>query len=168
MSDREDTQAGVGDRDSIRFPTISEAKRKYNDLATSREASSGAYERWKKDTDDQKQQEEASMEKSFGHLSPESRRRSISQHQAIKNAEIQLNMERQYWKTSVGSITFEDPNEGSKTVIIPGVKPNVGPQVAFLSKTLDLKTPEQLGWLDEKAESPEDDSTLDRCIKGDS
>ena len=147
--------------DSSKFPTILEAKRKYDDLAASHEAKSHSFERWKKDKDVQKQQEEASVERMFGHLSPELRRRSIAQHQAIKNAETQLNVERQYWKNAVGSITFEDPDQGSKTVIIPGVKPNVGPQVAFLSKTLDLKTPEQLGLLDDSNSTSE--SELEEC-----
>lgn len=144
---------------SVEFPNISEAKRKYDGMAASHEARSCAFERWKKEKDVQKQKEEDSIERSFAHLSPESRRRSISLHRATKNAEIQLDVERRYWNNAVGSITFEDPNRGSKTVIIPGVKAKVGPQVAFLSKTLDLKTPEQLKQLEESNSEPAEGSS---------
>ena len=145
----------------IRLPSVSEARHKYDSLTTSNKKKACEFDRWKEDKYVKKQREEAIIEKQFQHLSPESRRRSITQYQAVKNLEAQLNVERQYMKNAVGSITIEDPEQRPKTVIIPGVKPNVGPQVAILSKTLDLKTPEQLGLLDtESDQSDAEEETM--------
>lgn len=132
------------------LPTVSEARSKYDRLALENDTKAGEYSRWKKEQVAKKQQEEVKIKREFGHLSPETRRRSIEQHQTAKNIEAQLHVERQYMKNAVGTVTFSSPDHPPKTVIIPGVNPKVGPQVALLSKELNLKTPEQLQLLEQK------------------